>query len=147
MRTKVKKDYGKKVLVWHLEALRLQLSDGGGQLGNRGRDVRQLDDAPLRGLCKLSQPCQVIRLSLFLSIKLKSQNSFAVTGNLCQVLRKGGKDSACKRDVPQLYSDPRRLGKPEPDDDEDVDGEYQDLKHFYENIYNNVVSECSKTSG
>ena len=75
---KVKK-VNKRVLVWHLEALRLQLSDGGGQLGNRGRDVRQLDDAPLRRLCKLSQPCQVIRLSLFLLIKLKSQNYFAVT--------------------------------------------------------------------
>ena len=147
MRTKVKKDYGKKVLVWHLEALRLQLSDGGGQLGNRGRDVRQLDDAPLRGLCKLSQPCQVIRLSLFLSIKLKSQNSFAVTGNLCQVLRKGGKDSACKRDVSQLHSDPCRLGKPESDEDEDVDGEYQDPYHYYENGLNNMVSEGLKTSG
>ena len=143
----MKKDYGKKVLVWHLEALRLQLSDGSGQLGNGGRDVWQLDDAPLRRLRQLTQPCQVIRLSLFLSIKLKSQNSFAVTGNLCQVLRKGGKDSACKRDVPQLYSDPRRLGKPEPDDDEDVDGEYQDPNNYYENGHNNMVSEGSKTSG
>ena len=134
----------KKVLVWHLEALRLQLGDGGGQLGNRGRDVRQLDDAPLRRLRQLSQPCQVIRLSLFLLIKLKFQNYFAETGNLRQVLRKGGKDSACKRDVPQLHSDPCRLGKP---DDEDDDGKYQDLNHYYENGHNNMVSEDSKTSG
>ena len=65
------------------------------------------------------------------------------------MLRKGGKDSACKRDVPQLHCDPCRLGKPEPDDDEDVedvDGVYQDPNHYYENGHN-MVSEGSKTSG
>ena len=42
------------------------------------------------------------------------------------MLRKGGKDSASERDVPQLHSDPRRLGKPEAeggDGDENYDEE------------------------
>ena len=59
------------------------------------------------------------------------------------MLGKGGKDSASKRDVPQLHSDPCRLGKPEPGDDED-DEEVDDK---YENGHNNMVSEGSKTSG
>ena len=66
------------------------------------------------------------------------------------MLRKGGKDSACKRDVPQLHSDPCRLGKPEPDDDEDdedVDVEYHDPNHYNENGHNNMASEGLKTSG
>ena len=61
------------------------------------------------------------------------------------MLGKGGKDSASKRDVPQLHSDPCRLGKPEADDDEDDDGEYQDPNHYYENGHNNMVLEGSKT--
>ena len=51
------------------------------------------------------------------------------------MLRKGGKDSACKRDVPQLHCDPCRLGKPEPDDDEDVedvDGVYDSMSDLGE---------------
>ena len=60
------------------------------------------------------------------------------------MLRKGGKDSASERDVPQLHSDPCRLGKPEPDDDDEDD---EDVDDEYENGHNNMASGGLKTSG
>ena len=42
------------VEVWYLEPLALQLSYGGHQLWDRGRNVGQLDDVAFRGLSQIS---------------------------------------------------------------------------------------------
>merc|ERR550519_722984 len=88
--------------------LALELSNGCSELGHRGGDVGQLDDATLGSLGQLTQPGEVVRLLLLLG----------------QLLREESQDPAGERDVPEFDGDSCRFGKPLDDGEEGVGGQH-----------------------
>ncbi len=82
-------------IIRHVEALRLQLGDRSGQLGNGCADVRQLDDIGFGRLGQFAQLGQCIADALFVA----------------QVLGEVRKNASRERNVPRFDVDADRLGE------------------------------------
>ncbi|MNE20017.1 hypothetical protein D3C80_1131190 [compost metagenome] len=94
-------------VVRQIEALRLQFLDGGLELGNRGADVRQLDDVGFRRDSQCAEFCEVVRY------RFVSPEAF----------REAGENASCQRDVAGFYGDVSRCRKGFDDGQQRVGGE------------------------
>ena len=94
-------------VVGDVVPLRLQLLDRVLELGDRRRDVRQLDDVGLGRLRQRAELREVVRHPL----------------RLGEVLREGGEDAARERDVPGLHGDAGALRERADDGQERERGE------------------------